>query len=202
MQNTCVQTPKGTSLPLLNLKNGQYLEVKYRVVWFREVCPDWSILTSIVEKTKDHCVFRAEILDPSGRIIAVSHKCENMKDFYDFMEKAETGAIGRALALIGFGTQFTNDLDEGNRIVDSPASKSSNSKKSPPKVDVSTLPKPKDKISREELLSQLWTVLKRRLTTDEAAQAMLIELTGKNKTSEMTVEDLMSAKLQLEQTLL
>ena len=38
------------------------------------------------------------------------------------MEKAETGSIGRALALLGYGTQFCADeLDEGDRIVDAPA---------------------------------------------------------------------------------
>jgi hypothetical protein len=36
------------------------------------------------------------------------------------MEKAETGAIGRALALIGYGTQFAPEMDEEDRIVDSP----------------------------------------------------------------------------------
>jgi hypothetical protein len=44
--------------------------------------------------------------------------------FPEFMEKAETGALGRALALIGYGTQFcADDLDEGDRIVDSPVKK-------------------------------------------------------------------------------
>lgn len=48
-------------------------------------------------------------------------KTEKAVDFADFVEKANTGAIGRALAVIGFGTQFTGtDLDEGNRIVDAP----------------------------------------------------------------------------------
>ena len=36
------------------------------------------------------------------------------------MEKSETGAIGRALANLGYGTQFAPDLDEQDRIVDSP----------------------------------------------------------------------------------
>ncbi len=36
------------------------------------------------------------------------------------LEKSETGAIGRALALCGFGTQFTPELDEGERLADSP----------------------------------------------------------------------------------
>jgi len=56
--------------------------------------------------------------------VSTSHKFEDAVGFADFREKAETGAIGRALALIGYGTQFCADeLDEGARIVDSPIGK-------------------------------------------------------------------------------
>ncbi|HTD18454.1 MAG TPA: hypothetical protein VK667_02885, partial [Ktedonobacteraceae bacterium] len=37
-----------------------------------------------------------------------------------YIEKAETGAIGRALAALGYGTQFAPELNEEHRIVDSP----------------------------------------------------------------------------------
>ena len=115
------KTEKGTDLPLLNLKGKDYLEVKYRLVWFREDHPKWSIETSFVAITDRSACAKATIKDESGRIIATSHKTETSAHFPDFMEKAETGAIGRALALIGYGTQFCADeLDEGGRIVDSP----------------------------------------------------------------------------------
>jgi hypothetical protein len=114
-------TAKGTELPLLNLRGSDYLEVKYRLVWFREEHPTWSIETEFVSITDRAACARAVIRDDSGRVIATSHKAESSASFPDFMEKAETGAIGRALALIGFGTQFcADDLDEGERIVDSP----------------------------------------------------------------------------------
>lgn len=114
-------TSKGTELPLLNLKGKEYLEVKYRLVWFREDHPDWSIETELMSVTDVSAYARATIRDESGRIIATSHKFESIQGFPDFIEKAETGSIGRALALIGYGTQFCADeLDEGRRIVDSP----------------------------------------------------------------------------------
>lgn len=117
------KTHKGTELPLLNLRGRDYLEVKFRLVWFREEHPDWSIETEFVSTTDKSACAKATIRDVSGRIVATSHKFENELGFPDFMEKAETGAIGRALALIGYGTQFCADeLDEGNRIVDSPVS--------------------------------------------------------------------------------
>ena len=115
------KTSKGTELPLLNLRGKQYLEVKFRLVWFREEHPDWSIETELMSVTEVSAYARATIRDETGRIIATSHKFENIKGFPDFIEKAETGSIGRALALIGYGTQFCADeLDEGKRIVDAP----------------------------------------------------------------------------------
>ena len=119
--NRFYRTPRGTELPLLNLRGREYLEVKYRLVWFREEHPDWSIETEILSVTEQSAYARALIRDEQGRIIATSHKYETKQGFPDFIEKAETGAIGRALALIGYGTQFCADeLDEGERIVDSP----------------------------------------------------------------------------------
>jgi len=115
-------TAKGTYLPLLKLKGKDYLEVKYRLVWFREDHPNWSISTELVAVTDKSCTAKATVSDETGRVIATSHKSETYAGFADFIEKAETGAIGRALALIGYGTQFCADeLDEGERIVDSPA---------------------------------------------------------------------------------
>jgi uncharacterized protein (DUF3820 family) len=120
MQRT-YRTPKGTELPLLNLRGREYLEVKYRLVWFREEHPDWAIETELLSVTDQSAYARAAIKDESGRVIATSHKFESKKGFPDFIEKAETGSIGRALALIGYGTQFCADeLDEGERIVDAP----------------------------------------------------------------------------------
>jgi hypothetical protein len=116
------KTINGTELPLLNLRGKEYLEVKYRLVWFREDHPDWSIETELANVTDVSAYAKAIIRDDKGRVIATSHKFESIQGFPDFIEKAETGAIGRALALIGYGTQFCADeLDEGSRIVDAPA---------------------------------------------------------------------------------
>jgi hypothetical protein len=119
------RTPKGTDLPLLNLRGKEYLEVKYRLVWFREEHANWAIETELLSVTDQSAYARATVKDEQGRVIATSHKFETRQGFPDFIEKAETGAIGRALALIGYGTQFCADeLDEGPRIVDAPVARS------------------------------------------------------------------------------
>lgn len=115
------KTPKGTELPLLNLKGKEYLEVKWRLVWLREEHPDWSILTELIGNAPDHTIARAQVSTREGHILATAHKREDQKHFPDHMEKAETGAIGRALALCGYGSQFSPEIEEGDRIVDAPA---------------------------------------------------------------------------------
>jgi hypothetical protein len=106
---TTYTTKGGTELQLLNLRGKEYLEVKYRLVWLREEHPDYTIETEFVSRETDSCLAKAVIRSGEGRILATAHKFEDRKGFPDFLEKAETGAIGRALALIGYGTQFCAD---------------------------------------------------------------------------------------------
>ena len=132
-------------------RNGSadYLPVQWRLVWFREHCPQGSIETEmlhldldreteeegyawnnetrrsekIVKRANGLAVFRAIVKDGKGGI-ATGTKSEKAASFPDYIEKAETGAIGRALAALGYGTQFAPDLDEQHRIVDAPVDRS------------------------------------------------------------------------------
>ena len=119
---------------LSDIKGKDYLEVKWRLVWFRADHPadsGWSIVTSAEEVTETAARYRAQIIDPEGRVVASATKTETKKGFPDFVEKAETGSIGRALALLGYGTQFCGDeLHEGSRIVDSPVAQKAAKKQS------------------------------------------------------------------------
>jgi hypothetical protein len=118
-------TKKGTELPLIILKGKDYLQVAQRIVWFSEENDNFSISTSFPSSSEVETVAKVEVTIYNGEGVVVkrvtAHKRETKSDFGDHMEKAETGALGRALALLGYGTQFaTVDLDEGERIVDSP----------------------------------------------------------------------------------
>lgn len=123
------KTAVGTELPLLNLKGKEYLQVMHRIQWFREVNPTGIIKTTMLamngEGVNEYAIFKAEIYVETERgplCVATGHKKETRGGFEDFIEKAESGSIGRALAMCGYGTQFaSDDLDEGDRLADSPA---------------------------------------------------------------------------------
>jgi len=107
---------------LSKIKGKDYLEVKWRLVWFREDHPDYEIDTEFILLDIDQgvAVCRAIIKDNESRQLACGTKTEYKASFFDYVEKSETGAIGRALATLGYGTQFAPELEEGDRIVDSP----------------------------------------------------------------------------------
>ena len=58
-------------------------------------------------------------------------------------EKAETKAVGRALAMLGYGTQFAADeLDEGERIADTPIDRTPKPAQKPVQPAQKAQPKP------------------------------------------------------------
>lgn len=108
---------------LIRVQGGkEYLPVASRLVWFREEHPDWAIVTEpvMIDIEKGYAVFKATVLNADGKPVGCGTKMETARGFPDFAEKAETGAIGRALAVCGYGTQFAPELEEGERVVDSP----------------------------------------------------------------------------------
>jgi len=113
----------------VQLSNGQirwekteenYLPVAPRIAWFRKEHPDWGIITSVVRVADREVIMKATIKDESGRVIATARKKETESGFSDYIEKAETGAVGRALAMCGYGTLQAPEFDEGNRLADAP----------------------------------------------------------------------------------
>jgi hypothetical protein len=109
---------------LIRVQGGRlYLPVAARLVWFRMEHPAWTVATDAVEINMEmqYAIFRATIMDDTGRVISTATKMEDKRGFGDWIEKAETGAVGRALLMAGYGTEDAGeDLDEGDRLADSP----------------------------------------------------------------------------------
>ncbi len=110
---------------LRKLAGKDYLEVKWRLLWLRTEHPDAVMQTEMVRLEESFALFKARVAIPGGGE-ATGWGSETRQDFFDFIEKAETKALGRALAALGFGTQFCEDFDfaagsPGNaHVVDSP----------------------------------------------------------------------------------
>ena len=107
---------------LSKVGGSDYLEVKWRLVWLRETHPEAAIETDLISHDGSFALFRAKVSIPGGGS-ATGWGSEGVDDFRDYIEKAETKAIGRALAALGFGTQFCPDFDFGaaaGRVVDAP----------------------------------------------------------------------------------
>ena len=100
-----------------------YLPVAARIAWFRKDHPYWSIITKIVQLANKAVVMKAIIKDMTGQTIAMARKKETETGFPDYIEKAETGAIGRALAMCGYGTLQAPEFDEQDRLADAPVEK-------------------------------------------------------------------------------
>lgn len=126
-------TPQQSDLATLFAKKAKegaiqgraYLTVKWRVVWFRSEHPDYSISTELIQ-TQPFIIVRARIVAPDGREVATGY---GSAPEYGAgrstwkgreLEKAETAAIGRTLSLFGYGTEFTDDFDEGDHLADAP----------------------------------------------------------------------------------
>ncbi len=89
----------------------KYLEVKWRLLWLRTEHPDAQIDTEEVASGEDWVKFRARVSIPGGGS-ATGHAFQTRQDFPAYYEKAETRAVGRALACLGYGTQFATEFDD------------------------------------------------------------------------------------------
>jgi hypothetical protein len=90
---------------------GDYLDVKWRLLWLRKEHPDAEIVTELVQHDPQMAIFKATVTIPTGGK-ATGYGSETASDFPDFIEKAETKAIGRALNALGYGAQFGERADD------------------------------------------------------------------------------------------
>jgi hypothetical protein len=135
---------------LTKIDGRDYLEVKWRLLWLRTEYPTARITTEMVKFEDGFALFRAEVALPSGAS-ATGWGSETIHDFADYIEAAETKAIGRALAGLGFGTQFCRDFDfaVANRagapqpqIVDAPINYPSVAGNAPQRSEPAPAPRP------------------------------------------------------------
>lgn len=112
---------------MMQLQGGQYLKVPGRIVAFRDQHPEGSIVTELVnlDLERGFAMFKATV-SQGDTVLATAYGSETQRSFpAGWLEKAETVAVGRALAQAGFGTAYAlSDFHESaeNKLSDSPAS--------------------------------------------------------------------------------
>lgn len=89
------------------IKGKNYAEVPQRIKAFRFIYPQGRISTELVSDDGNVCVFRAVITDEAGNLLGTGTAFEERGSTFinktSYIENCETSAVGRALAMCGFG---------------------------------------------------------------------------------------------------
>lgn len=116
---------------LMQLKGRDYLNVQSRLLWFIRdqralivaglATMPYIVRSELVEQDREvgWAHFKTYVRDVLGNETTM-YGSESAKDFGDYAEKASTKSLGRALLALGYGTAFAPEMDEGERVVDSP----------------------------------------------------------------------------------
>ena len=158
---------------LIKLQGKEYLPVAARIVAFRETHPTGAISTELVTM-EPRIVVRASIHAADGVVLATGYGTAPISGKGTWqsreIEKAETAAIGRALAHAGFGTLYATDADDsdGDNLADSPVSRNGN--------HFADLPQHEPTPEQTAKATNGWTM--------EAAQSLVTEAKHKHVTNE------------------
>lgn len=104
---------------LTNIKGALYLPVAARIAWFRHDHPDAIVETDQHHITNEIAIFHARVTTTAGGSSTGWGSCTS-DEFDNYIEKAETKALGRALAALGYGTLGTDDFDDTGALADTP----------------------------------------------------------------------------------
>jgi hypothetical protein len=169
-----------------------YIPVSTRITMMREDHPNWGIITEIVEINHEaqspYAIFRATIFNEEGRALATATKKEDVRGFADYIEKSETGSVGRALAMCGYADPEYLDtaLDGGDdgsikqgtesmRVVDTPRKVAEAPTEAPKRRERPTTEPVKPVAARQELVPQKFKLPPAVIAVDEDRIARHIE---------------------------
>lgn len=94
-------------LKTVDVKGKDYVEVNKRVMAFRELEPNGSIITDIVSLEGGVVVMKATAISGDGKVLGTGFAYEKESSSYinktSYIENCETSAVGRALGFCGIG---------------------------------------------------------------------------------------------------
>lgn len=105
-----------------------YTSVAARVAAFREMCATGSITTEIIDMHDGVVTIKAIVADEDGRVLATGTAQEKESSSFinktSYIENCETSAVGRALGMLGIGSdeqmasaeELANAINNQNNI--------------------------------------------------------------------------------------
>ena len=91
----------------IDIKGRPYVTVNERIKAFRNNYKDYALISEIVELGDTHCVMKASVIDPQGRVVATGFARETVSkspiNKFAFLENCESSCWGRALGNFGIG---------------------------------------------------------------------------------------------------
>jgi len=100
---------------IVRIHDKDYRTVALRIKEFRKEHPDWSVITEVVEMNTEGVVVKATCLDDRKQIRSTGLAEENRTTGINktsALENAETSAVGRALAFLGYAGSCIASAEE------------------------------------------------------------------------------------------
>jgi hypothetical protein len=177
--------------------NKAYLPVQARIDWFRHDYPEGLIDQEIVYHDERQAIFKATVTKVRDGVLlgrADGYGQEYASAFPDYLLKAATVSIGRALNALGFGG---SDLDEGvaeGNIADAPVDRSAGRGEAPTPIEArrpanAGTPASTTLLITEKQLKFLWAVAREKGLSDDDVHAETKRRYGKESTSDLTRAD-------------
>ena len=104
-----------STISTTDIKGKEYAQVNERIKAFRMVYPDGAIITTLESDSNGKCVIKAsvyasadaEFAKPLGTGYAYERESSSYINKTSYIENCETSAVGRALAMCGFGIDIS-----------------------------------------------------------------------------------------------
>lgn len=95
------------AIKTVDIKGNDYAQVNDRIKAFRELCPNGTITTDIIELANGVVTMKATVYDEEGKILGTGLAQEKESSSFinktSYIENCETSAVGRALGFAGIG---------------------------------------------------------------------------------------------------
>lgn len=96
-------------LPKIDIKGKAYAAVPARIQAFRQLCPNGAIETEIISMENGVVTMKATAKDENGKVLGTGFAQEKETASYinktSYIENCETSAVGRALGMLGIGSE-------------------------------------------------------------------------------------------------